>query len=62
VCVSFALQHQLAYFKDAGWELDWIDTAEGIVHTEFEQLYAHHWDGAQEEILTGETPTAEVCH
>ena len=56
-------RHKLTYFKDAGWEPDWIDTAEGIVHTEFKQSYAHHQDGVQEEILTGETPTAEeVCH
>ena len=32
--------HKLNYFKLAGWEEEWIETAETIVQTEFEQAYA----------------------
>ncbi|KAF8546542.1 hypothetical protein OG21DRAFT_1365673, partial [Imleria badia] len=27
--------HKLAYFKNANWELEWIDTAEALVREEF---------------------------
>ena len=33
-------RHKLRYFKKAGWEDDWIDTAQDIVRTEFDQTYA----------------------
>ena len=32
--------HKLNYFKTAGWEEEWVQTAEDIVRTEFEQAYA----------------------
>ena len=33
-------RHKLNYFKKAGWEDDWIETARDIVRTEFDQTYA----------------------
>ena len=30
---------KLSYFKTAGWETEWIDTAEAIVRAEFEHSY-----------------------
>jgi hypothetical protein len=33
-------RHKLHYFKAAGWEQEWIDTAEEIVRNEFKQNYA----------------------
>lgn len=32
-------RHKLEYFKNAGWEPEWIDTAKSIVREEFEQSY-----------------------
>lgn len=32
--------HKLEYFKTAGWPNDWIETAEGLVHDEFEHSYS----------------------
>ena len=32
--------HKLHYFKTAGWEDEWIDTAHNIVSEEFNQTYA----------------------
>lgn len=32
-------QHKLEYFKNAGWEEDWVDTAEKIVRAEFDTSY-----------------------
>ena len=32
-------RHKLTYFKNAGWEADWIKTAESIVHKTFKQSY-----------------------
>ncbi|KAG2085762.1 uncharacterized protein F5147DRAFT_527162, partial [Suillus discolor] len=29
-------RHKLTYFKSAGWEQDWINTAETLVHDKFE--------------------------
>jgi hypothetical protein len=31
--------HKLGYFRNAGWEQDWIDTAKDLVHDEFDQSY-----------------------
>ncbi|KIJ90219.1 hypothetical protein K443DRAFT_68183, partial [Laccaria amethystina LaAM-08-1] len=31
--------HKLQYFKTAGWEEEWVDAAEQIVHNEFDQMY-----------------------
>ncbi|KAF8867525.1 hypothetical protein BD779DRAFT_1464272 [Infundibulicybe gibba] len=33
-------RHKLQYFKDVGWEDDWIKTAKGIVQDEFQRSYA----------------------
>ena len=33
-------RHKLAYFKNARWESDWIDTAEELVCDEFKRSYA----------------------
>ena len=33
-------RHKLQYFKAAGWEQDWINTAEEIVRNDFELRYA----------------------
>ena len=32
--------HKLHYFKTAGWEEDWIETARDIVREEFDRTYA----------------------
>ena len=32
-------RHKLKYFKNAGWQDDWIEQAEEIVRTEFNLLY-----------------------
>ena len=33
-------RHKLQYFKNAGWEEEWIEAAEEIVHDEFDRTYA----------------------
>ena len=33
-------QYKLEYFKKAGWEPDWINTAEQLVRTSFNKFYA----------------------
>jgi hypothetical protein len=33
-------QHKLPYFKNAGWTEEWINTAETLVHREFECSYS----------------------
>ena len=33
-------RHKLEYFKNAGWEDEWINTAERIVRNEYERSYA----------------------
>jgi hypothetical protein len=33
-------RHKLQYFKTAGWQDEWIQTAEGLVRDEFERSYA----------------------
>ena len=42
-------RHKLSYFKQAGWLADWINTAEDIVHTEFNRSYAIESDSADEQ-------------
>lgn len=42
VSLVFHSHHKLAYFKSAGWDQSWIDTAKGIVHEQFESRYASH--------------------
>ena len=33
-------EHKLEYFKTAGWETEWIDTAEEIVRDQYNAKYA----------------------
>ncbi|TFY73141.1 hypothetical protein EWM64_g10871, partial [Hericium alpestre] len=51
-------RHKLAYFKNARWEQEWIDTARDVVHDKFKHSYASreverdeegHSEAAQEE-------------
>ncbi|THU87433.1 hypothetical protein K435DRAFT_584645, partial [Dendrothele bispora CBS 962.96] len=32
-------RHKLSYFESAGWDKEWIDTANGICREEFERKY-----------------------
>jgi hypothetical protein len=32
--------HKLSYFKNAGWTEEWINTAEHLVHKEFDRSYS----------------------
>jgi len=34
-------RHKLQYFKNAGWEEEWIDAAAKIVHNKYERSYSH---------------------
>jgi len=45
-------RHKLNYFKKAGWEEDWIETARDIVRTEFDQTYA---------FMDIDIPDSETC-
>ena len=49
-------QHKLKYFKNARWEVEWINTAENLVHDEFDRSYARSDsdsdDGLYEEVKT----------
>jgi len=44
ICIDYLSvlhpRHKLHYFKTAGWEDDWIETAHTIVHEEFDRTYA----------------------
>ena len=33
-------RHKMKYFKSAGWEEDWIQTARKIIRSEFDRTYA----------------------
>ena len=33
-------RHKLQYFRSAGWEAEWIETARKIVRDEFDRTYA----------------------
>jgi len=33
-------RHKLHYFKSAGWQPEWIETARSIVRDEFDRTYA----------------------
>ncbi|KAI6094172.1 hypothetical protein EDD16DRAFT_1722089 [Pisolithus croceorrhizus] len=41
-CISMVLhpRHKLAYFKNAEWDLNWIETTEVLVHEELTHLYS----------------------
>jgi hypothetical protein len=32
-------RHKLQYFKNAGWEEEWVETARNIVRDEFDRMY-----------------------
>src|ERR1700722_769396 len=42
-------RHKLAYFKSAGWEPEWIATAEEVVRAKFERSYQFEIDGGNKE-------------
>jgi hypothetical protein len=42
-------RHKLAYFKNAGWEVEWIEAARQIIRDEFDRLYAPLPDVSDEE-------------
>ena len=42
-------KQKLEYFRSAGWEENWIETAREIVVAEFEQGYSHMVDDIDEE-------------
>jgi hypothetical protein len=44
-------RHKLAYFKNAGWEQAWINTALEIVRAEFDQSYALDDNHDRDEIV-----------
>lgn len=41
-------KRKLEYFRSAGWEEEWIETARDIVEAEFEQGYSHMGDDNNE--------------
>jgi hypothetical protein len=56
--------HKLDYFKTAGWEAEWIQTASDLVHHEFNFAYADMPTGsADEESAFGEheSQVLKVC-
>ncbi|KAG2050354.1 hypothetical protein BDR06DRAFT_891921, partial [Suillus hirtellus] len=56
------LCHKLSYFQTAGWTADWIQTAEKLVHDEFDRHYARIVVDAGPEIETVEASiTTKVC-
>ena len=54
-------RHKFAYFKNAGWEDEWIKTAERIVRKEYERLYAHQGD-AEDGDAMGDEGAANIVH
>jgi hypothetical protein len=53
-------RHKLQYFKNAGWEDSWIETARVIVRDEFDQTYAF-MDIDSEPDLTDKVREQPVC-
>ena len=41
--------HKLAYFKNAGWEVEWVEAAHQIIRDEFDCSYAPLPDVSDEE-------------
>ena len=54
-------RHKLAYFNEAGWELEWIDTAEGIVRAEFERSYVPGRDDAEDDEIATPAVSEVLC-
>ena len=55
-------RHKLAYFKNSGWEDEWIKTAEHIGHEEYEHSYACQCDAEDGEAMGDEGAANIVCH
>jgi hypothetical protein len=57
-------RHKLSYFKSAGWDHEWIETAQQLVRDEFDLNYAGMDSGNDSEIdVAVETPKArKVCY
>jgi hypothetical protein len=53
-------RHKLKYFKNVGWEQEWIDRAEEIVRTEFDKSYGS-LDAAWVDSLAGKESQSRVC-
>ena len=62
-CIAMVLhpRHKLAYFKKAHWEPQWIQTAESLVHDEFECSYASWADlAADEQVLGSDMENSDI--
>jgi hypothetical protein len=46
--------HKLSYFRSAGWEPQWIETAEQLVRSEFKRSYASHSVTLADDVGTAE--------
>ena len=54
-------RHKLAYFKNAGWEVEWVEAACQIVHNEFYRSYAPLPDVSDEEESEVQRQPTKVC-
>jgi hypothetical protein len=57
-------RHKLSYFKAARWEDDWIQTAESLIHDEFERSYLSvdtNSDFGSVEEMSGPGNDQQVC-
>jgi hypothetical protein len=60
-------RHKLQYFKNAGWESDWIQTATDLVHDEFDLSYADipigtgNASGSVDESESAQGPKVRCC-
>ena len=52
-------KYKLDYFKGAKWEQEWIDTAEELVHTQFNRSYSK--PEADNASMNKATPEPSVC-
>ncbi|KIJ90205.1 hypothetical protein K443DRAFT_37414, partial [Laccaria amethystina LaAM-08-1] len=42
-------KRKLDYFRSAGWEEEWIETARGIIEAEFDRGYTEIWIGSDDD-------------
>ncbi|KAG1840505.1 hypothetical protein DFJ58DRAFT_667157, partial [Suillus subalutaceus] len=64
IAMVLHLRHKLSYFKTAGWEAEWIQTASDLVRHEFDFAYADMpTSSADEELAYGEheSQLLKVC-
>jgi len=54
--------HKLSYFKNAGWEDEWIKTAERIICAEYERSHARKGDAEDGEAMGDEGAANIVSH